>query len=317
MPVIKDANIVKIAIEMTDMVPHLTEFNQKQPLTCIIQELCNVWNLSEPDQYALQFNDTNNKNYITEKNRNEIKNGSVIRLEYSPSKTAQDILHKLNAGSVEEKTAAVQKLSKLSADITFALEFISKQGLTLIIKHIEGGKSKGALLAYSLLSFVELMEHGSVSWDILDGQFISRIAGYVNTSQEKDIGQAALSILENIVLNSSQGYEQVEKEVPVSSLITHLQESSVVQQNTVALINALLIKADFTKRRSIAATLASKQLRQVIQQNILQTGAVEGAEMAHQLYVLQTLILGLLEQRMKTKMDPQVSADYFIKHVYV
>lgn len=30
-----------------------------------------------------------------------------------------------------------------------------------------------------------------------------------------------------------------------------------------------------------------------------------GAEMAHQLYVLQTLTLGLLEQRMSSKMDPQ------------
>lgn len=30
-----------------------------------------------------------------------------------------------------------------------------------------------------------------------------------------------------------------------------------------------------------------------------------GAEMAHQLYVLQTLMLSLLEQRMMTKMDPQ------------
>jgi engulfment/cell motility protein 1 len=30
-----------------------------------------------------------------------------------------------------------------------------------------------------------------------------------------------------------------------------------------------------------------------------------GAEMAHQLYVLQTLTLGLLEQRMNSKMDPQ------------
>lgn len=31
-----------------------------------------------------------------------------------------------------------------------------------------------------------------------------------------------------------------------------------------------------------------------------------GAEMAHQLYVLQTLLFNLLEQRMNTKMDPQV-----------
>jgi hypothetical protein len=28
-------------------------------------------------------------------------------------------------------------------------------------------------------------------------------------------------------------------------------------------------------------------------------------EMAYQLYVLQTLVLGLLEQRMNTKMDPE------------
>ncbi|XP_017778052.1 PREDICTED: engulfment and cell motility protein 1 [Nicrophorus vespilloides] len=305
MPAIKDSNIVKIAVEMTNQVPNLTEFNQKQPLTCIIQELCNQWGLAEPEQYALQFNDNNNRNYITEKNRNEVKNGSVLRLEFSPLKTAQDILHKFTAGSPEDKAMAIQKLSKLSSDITFALEFINKQGLTLIIKQIEAGNSKGTVLAHTLLSFVELMEHGIVSWEILDVAFINRVAGLVNTSQDEDINQAALSILENVVLNHSQGYEQVEREVPVTSLITHLQETSVVQQNTVALINALLTKADYVKRKSVAATLISKQLRVVIQNNIIQTGAAEGAEMAHQLYVLQTLILGLFEQRMVTKMDPQ------------
>ncbi|KAF2898873.1 hypothetical protein ILUMI_07301 [Ignelater luminosus] len=289
MPGMKDTNIVKIAVEMTDQVPQLIEFNQKQPLAGIIQELCNGWNLTDPDQYALQFNENNNRNYITEKNRNEIKNGSVLRLQYSPSKTAQDILHKLNLGSPEEKGQALQKLSNLSADMTFALDFINKQGLALIIRQIEG----------------ELMEHGIVSWDILEGNFISRVAGLVNTTQESQVTQAALSILENVVLNSSEGYGQVEREVPLSSLITHLQAAPVVQQNAVALINALLLKADVVKRRAVASTLASKQVRTAIQNNILQTGAAEGAEMAHQLYVLQTLTLGLLEQRMMTKMDPQ------------
>lgn len=84
-----------------------------------------------------------------------------------------------------------------------------------------------------------------------------------------------------------------------------LQSAPVVQQNAVALINALLLKADSAKRRTLAATLTSKQVRSTIQSHILQTGAAEGAEMAHQLYVLQTLMLGLLEQRMMTKMDPQ------------
>ncbi|XP_045463247.1 engulfment and cell motility protein 1 [Harmonia axyridis] len=305
MPAMKDSYIVKIAVEMTDQVAQLIEFNQKQPLTGIIQELCNGWNLSDPEQYALQFNENNNKNYITEKNRNEIKNGSILRLQFSPSKTAQDILQKLQNGTPEEKSRAVSTLSSLSSDMTFAFDFINKQGLSLIIKQIEGGKCKGNILANTLTSFVELMEHGSVSWDILNGEFITRVASLVNSKQEVQVTQAALSILENVVLNSTEGYGQVEKEIPIGSLVEHLQATPVVQQNAVALINALFLKADMLKRRSLAATLSTKQFRMCIQHNILQTGAAEGAEMAHQLYVLQTLMLGLLEQRMMTKMDPQ------------
>ena len=132
----KDSNIVKIAVEMADQVAQLKEFNQTQPLAAIIQEICNGWGLSEPEQYALQFSETNNQNYITEKNRNEIKNGSVLRLAHSPSKTAHDILQKLNSGTTDEKTHALQKLANLSKDMTFALEFINKQGLGLSLIHI-------------------------------------------------------------------------------------------------------------------------------------------------------------------------------------
>lgn len=207
----KDASIVKIAVETKDQVPQLIEFNQKQPLAGIIQELCIGWGLTEPEQYALQFNENNNRNYITEKNRNEIKNGSILYLQFSPSKTAQDILNKLNSGSAqqEEKAQAMCKLSQLSSDMTFALDFINKQGLTLIIKQIEGGKCKGPILAHTLLSFVELMEHGIVSWDILDNSFISRVASLVNSACDEQVTEAALSILENVVLNSSEGYGQV------------------------------------------------------------------------------------------------------------
>lgn len=310
MPSIKDSNIVKIAVEMSGLVPQLIEFNQKQPLAGIIQELCNGWNLTDPEQYALQFSENNNRNYITEKNRNDIKNGSILRLELSPSKTAQDILQKLNTGSVEEKTQALQKLSELSSDITFALEFINKQGLALIIGHIEGGKCKGNMLAFTLMSFVELMDHGIVSWDILETPFINKIASFVNNqsiAQDPKVIQASLSILENIVLNSTDKYPHVEKEVTFPNLVMHLQNvnHSVIQQNTIALINALFLKADLAKRKAIAATLSSKQVRNVIQSNVIQSVGTVGTEMAHQLYVLETLTLGLLEKRMLLKMDPQ------------
>lgn len=139
-----DTNVVKIAVEMESENPQLKEFNQKIPLTNIIQDLCTGWDLIDPEQYALKFSEKTNQNYVTEKNRNEIKNGSVLRLAFSPSKIAHDILQTLQTlseGSDDqnERTTALKKLAECSTDITFSLEFINKQGLALIISLIERG----------------------------------------------------------------------------------------------------------------------------------------------------------------------------------
>ncbi|KAF9798460.1 hypothetical protein SFRURICE_012488 [Spodoptera frugiperda] len=316
----KDSTILKIAVEMLnapDKVPQLIEFDQSQPLSSIIQLLCKPWGLPDPENYALQFSESNNQNYITEKNRNEIKNGSVLRLELSPAKTVQDILGKINNGSEVDQVAALSKLSVLSSDLTFALEFINKKGLTLIINNIENGKFKGKLLKYALITFVELMDHGIIFWDILENQFINKVASFVSNqanTQDPKVIQCCLSILENIVLNSSKN-SHVEKEITIPSLISHLQnthQDSIIQQNAIALINAIFSKADMTKRKTIAATLSSKQVRSVIYENLI--GASEfsknaeqglGTELAHQLYVLQTLMLGLLEPKMRQRADAQ------------
>ncbi|XP_049868294.1 engulfment and cell motility protein 1 [Pectinophora gossypiella] len=316
----KDSTILKIAVEMLnapDKVPQLIEFDQSQPLSSIIQELCERWGLPDPDNYALQFSESNNQNYITEKNRNAIKNGSVLRLEFSPAKTVQDILTKINSGVETDQTAALSKLSTASSDLTFACEFINKKGLSLIINNIESGKFKSAALKYALITFVELMDHGIISWDILENQFINKVASFVNnqsSTQDPQVIQSCLSILENIVLNSSGKNAHVEKEITIPNLVSHLQnKDSIIQQNAIALINAIFSKADMTKRKTIAATLASKQVRLVIYENLI--GAADfsknaskdalGTELAHQLYVLQTLMLGLLEPKMRQRADSQ------------
>lgn len=55
------------------------------------------------------------------------QDGTVLMLIYSASKTADDILHKLKKGVLEEKRDALIMLVKMSSDITFAQEFIAKQ----------------------------------------------------------------------------------------------------------------------------------------------------------------------------------------------
>lgn len=149
------------------------------------------------------------------------------------------------------------------------------------------------MLAYCLISFVELMDHGIVSWNNLETIFISTVADYVNNPKkvsekeiliEKDkdkkkekeldveieIVQSSLSILESIALNSGK-FSQVESHVTLAKLVTHLKnQNPIIQQNAIALINALFIKTDPSKRKEIAATACFKEVRNAIHSIVLQ-----------------------------------------------
>ena len=70
------------------------------------------------------------------------------------------------------------------------------------------------------------MEHGIIAWDIVEIPFINKVASYVNNQAiaiDSNVIKASLSILENIVLNSSGKYAQVEKEITFPNLVMHLQ----------------------------------------------------------------------------------------------
>lgn len=271
----KDNSIVKIAVEMSGLSPQLIEFNQKQPLSKIIVELCNNWNLTEPELYALKFNMEANKRFVSEKNRLEVKNGYVLQLGFSPVKLIPEIISRFKMHP-DEILKAAQELGVLCNDITFCTEFIEKQGLEHLINLIEAtenAKSKDPIMAALLPAFVDLMDHGITQWDILEAPFIKKIASLINnqtSAQDPRTLQASLSILESLVFNSNK-YPQVDKELTIPNLAMHLQNSSpAIQTNALALINSLFLKADDFKRSSIAATLNVRQIRNSFVVNIIQ-----------------------------------------------
>ncbi|KAJ6648819.1 Engulfment and cell motility protein 1, partial [Pseudolycoriella hygida] len=310
MPALKESHIVRIAVELENQstqLPQLIKFDRRQPLTGIIQIICNNWNVTDPENYALQFCEPNNRNYVTEKNRNEVKNGSVLSLRHSPSKTANDIIETLKTGTTAERTVVLENLVSLSCDVTFALELIKEQGLDIIIGMIEDAKLDADILKFVMLSFVELMDHGTVSWDILQPSFIARNISFINdrTNYAKEVVQCALAVLENTVNNSTK-YALIERDVSFTRLLSLLQDSEpVIQQNTIALINALFQKADDQRKQNIAAAFSTIQYRNVLLTSVINPNI--GTEMAHQLYVLQKLTIGLLERRMMTNMSTQDS----------
>ncbi|XP_048469471.1 engulfment and cell motility protein 1 isoform X2 [Rhincodon typus] len=300
------SDIVKVAIEWPGAFPKLMEIDQKKPLASIIREVCDGWSLTNPENYALQYADNTNF-YITEKNRNEIKNGAILRLAASPTQTAQGLHERIQSSSMDAKLEALKDLANHSRDITFAQEFINLDGISLLTQMVESGSDFGDMLSFTLTAFVELMDHGIVSWDTFSVTFIKKIASYVNKSAtDVSMLQRSLAILESMVLNSYDLYQKVAQEITIGQLMPHLQGSDPdIQTYTIAVINALFLKAPDDKRQEIANILAQKQLRSIILTHVIRGTRTIQTEMAHQLYVLQVLTFNLLEDRMMTKMDPQ------------
>ncbi|XP_031709824.1 engulfment and cell motility protein 1 isoform X2 [Anarrhichthys ocellatus] len=367
------ADTVKVAIEWPGAFPKLMEIDQKKPLSAIIKEVCEGWSLGNHENFALQIADATNF-YITEKNRNDIKNGSILRLTTSPYQTAIQLHERIQSSSMDAKLESLKDLANASRDITFAQEFINLDGISLLTLMVESGTERyqklqkimkpcflvlierrtvlpgscwpsdgaccflkaslsalhrknlfpicsslpvfsvffhfGDLLSFTLTAFVELMDHGIVSWDTFSVAFIKKIASYVNKSaMDTAVLQRSLAILESMVLNSQDLYHKVAQEITIGQLIPHLQGTDQdIQTYTIAVINALFLKAPEEKRQEMAHILAQKQLRSIILSNVIRSSTPINDEMAHQLYVLQVLTFNLLEDRMMTKMDPQDQA---------
>ncbi|XP_018419815.1 PREDICTED: engulfment and cell motility protein 2 isoform X1 [Nanorana parkeri] len=318
-------DIVKVAIEWPGANAQLIEIDQKRPLASIIKEVCDGWSLPNSEYYAFRYAD-GPQLYITEQTRGDIKNGTILRLAVSPSRAARQLLERIQCSSMDSRLEAMKELAKLSADTTFATEFINMDGVTILTRLVEGGTKLlshySEMLAFTLTAFLELMDHGIVSWDMVSLTFIKQIAGYVSQpAVDVSILQRSLAILESMVLNSQALYHKIAEEITVGQLICHLQVcNQEIQTYAIALINALFLKAPEDKRQEkppnildlpvseMANIFVQKHLRSIILNHIIRGNRPIKTEMAHQLYVLQVLTFNLLEERMMTKMDPNDQA---------
>ncbi|KAG7214880.1 hypothetical protein INR49_005149 [Caranx melampygus] len=305
MPQQKD--IVKIAIQMPGAYPQLIQLDQKKPLFAVIKEVCDGWNLPGPENYALQYAD-GVQTYITESNRQDIKNGCILRLTKAPGRCAEDLFKGIQSSDAGVRCDSLKELASVSKDKTFAQEFINRDGHLLLVKIVEDSNElvlSNVIMTHTLTGFMELMDHGIVSWENLSSVFIKKISSFVNAKPtDASIQQVSLDILENMVLSSHSLFLQVKQEVTMERLIAHLQVTNQqIQTKAMALLMALLQTAGDSDRQEMFAFLNKKNLRQYIYKNIIHSSGSVQDEMAHYLYVLQSVTLNHLEPRMRTPLD--------------
>ena len=302
---LSNRDIVSVAVEIASE-KHLRKLNQNEPLSDIVHSVCTEFNVSKSSgMYALQLTDegdASGNKYLTEENRREIKNGSILRLVLSPLELVRLIIARLGpevsaAEGVEGKELALHKLSTLSADPVFAKAFHASDGYNIIMEIILHNSELNAVTC-CLKSFIWLMYHHLAS--PTSGELVRRLMDFVNSEQHLpgELVECCLVILKEAVKQKECAKMTV---IGIPDLIQHLwnRENTTIQEKALALINAL---AQGPHSLKILGSMVSKQIRDTIQKNILCNDVTPS--MAHELYVYQTLILGLLEDRLTNTVDP-------------
>lgn len=326
---------VKVAIEpdpanKQNVQPILRDFEHSVPLSSILKEVALRWGIEKPEMLSFKYaNDSKGKiGYVTEDNRQELKNGDILCIAMSPSFQAKETYNKVNSSDPLLKIKGIEELLLLSRDYTFAVEFISINNgtgiqavlVTIELTQLSPGADKTpplpdkSNLSNVLGAFQELMEHGIVSWDTVGENFAKKIVNIIERSRDKEyfrpsIVHRCLGILESIVMNSTKYYNIVAQEVQPSNLLGYIRKDSAeVTHYTLVLINALLAKAK--SQSDLLRQLAETNFSRVIHDNILQN-AVGGVDrdIAHQLSIYQSFILNQVEGRMRTTFrngDPEM-----------
>uniref|UniRef100_A0A672I7G3 Engulfment and cell motility protein 3-like n=1 Tax=Salarias fasciatus TaxID=181472 RepID=A0A672I7G3_SALFA len=170
-------------------------------------------------------------------NRLDIKNGCILRLTKAPGRCAEDLFKGIQSADAGVRCDSLKELATVSTDVTFAQEFISRDGHLLLVKIVEDSNElvllrtfDNVIMTHTLTAFMELMDHGIVSWENLSSVFIKKIAGFVNAKPtDASIQQVSLDILENMVLSSNSLFLAVKHEVTMERLIAHLQVAAAVE----------------------------------------------------------------------------------------
>uniref|UniRef100_A0A8C0KQG4 Engulfment and cell motility 2 n=1 Tax=Canis lupus dingo TaxID=286419 RepID=A0A8C0KQG4_CANLU len=299
------SDIVKVAIEWPGANAQLLEIDQVKSDVCMVCFL-HRWSLPNPEYYTLRYAD-GPQLYITEQVSAGGAESDPREEVVLPSQAARQLMERTQSSNMETRLDAMKELAKLSADVTFATEFINMDGIVVLTRLVESGTKLFEMLAFTLTAFLELMDHGIVSWDMVSITFIKQIAGYVSQPMvDVSILQRSLAILESMVLNSQSLYQKIAEEITCGT--AHLSPPGEIQTYAIALINALFLKAPEDKRQDMANAFAQKHLRSIILNHVIRGNRPIKTEMAHQLYVLQVLTFNLLEERMMTKMDPNDQA---------
>ena len=117
--------------------PLLLSWDTALPLRALTAEVCSLWSIKVPDSYALKYTSSDQKYFLTEENRKELKSGQLLHLTESPKKAAEEIKQFLSKDKGEHYDKSVLNLQQISKDTLFVTAFLAIDGMHFLMEAIQ------------------------------------------------------------------------------------------------------------------------------------------------------------------------------------
>lgn len=225
-----------------------------------------------PDHYVLQYPESGE--YLSNQNLNMYLRENVdLVLKLSPAVEAAEAASYLRSNDEVKKKKAIFSLQKQFQDPEFAMAFIRRNGIDVMVELLN--TSTGNTAAYTLASLQTLMTRGE-GWTNLTNDFILKIVSYL-MNPSINICRPAAAILIELVRagpNSTRsiknyGFQVVHDAMKAKNayakVVEGISESDVeTQLNSLLLINSLFTDSTGNEQNELMEKLDALNARKIM-----------------------------------------------------
>lgn len=220
-----------------------------------------------------------------QQDRSHFYQGAVIGLYFSVGYIVTKLIEEFNQSIYDcgsDRLALLNKLASYASDPAFLAEFDQQKGIQILISSFVSNRFNNYELCFILDIIAKIIEHDIVKWANLasiENNFIEHILELIlnnkffiqncptSADEDRKLLTQLLAILESAINNEPKLFlPPVNNNLPLSKLCCLLEYTLYqdIQQNVIALINAILHHYDAHKRREVFRSFKEVLIRCVI-----------------------------------------------------
>ncbi|XP_057658530.1 engulfment and cell motility protein 1-like [Diorhabda carinulata] len=313
------SNIAKISVEKHDSKEQiLYDLDKNKSLCDIVKDICKTCGLPISAVYGLKLiqtnvNDPTIDTYLSEKTYKNIKHNDCIKIVFSIDYLLKNriIPHINDQPPSLERAICYEDLMKLAHDPVFIEELVDNENHSILIKtYVEEEHLEEKELLALLITICHLFLKGYYK-DIPEELLEKTINIVRNGSNDlvSDHIQYALAILHKILMIKDPEFiawkERIIKDIPITCLIPYIRLTDCknkLQYGVLLLINTIIRLCKGDQKKQLIKEMNLNQNREDIYKYIIAPGGLDKS-MEHELYVIQTYILSLYEEALKSEVS--------------